>query len=429
MRLICVTLAIFCVSAVRPFEFKQIDGINDVKFIEFDADSNIYIGCNRNSDASFYKLNSEKEIIVSDEHSFTRIKKILVTSLNNAYIFGEAKSSSTGSLFFLGHNSSSIDLIFKLNLEPSQQSVYFKDAEDNIFFNSYFGVSFLKTRDLEQPGLTAPKSINNLGYFTITSDSTYAIDKYGNIYLGGKIIVGNVLRVAYIPSHEKQKSMLTAQILNISNDYIDSISAVSLDANGENSLIAVRGPMSKIYKASSGNIEPVHGEYLHHYGSFHSAKDRFIFFGRDLYTGDCFLNYGHYDYRTSSYVISVIANETFNSDFDCVNLDSSHYSSDNAGNIYFSGKDKVFVLRNNETEVRRIYFSSVLNSGINAIVADNNDNLWIVATGLYVVRKDTLEATQVTNFAFYGNDRGPMKVHPFTQELFIGTSGLFVYSD
>lgn len=436
MNLYCVILVIFSTSVVNPLALRKINNIEEsVQFIEFDSDSNVYIGSNARQSARIYKLNSVKDIVTKSEPGIlNHIEKILITSSNTAYIFdttskragkngSNSKAANHASLHFLGHNSSSLDKVYEFPLSKEQSHVYFMDKKENIYFNTATGVAILKPSDHDEHGFTIPKCINNLEYFSITSDSTYAIDHYGDIYLGGTTKgTKNAPKIAVIYSDDQRKSVLTAEIQNVSNSNLHLISAVSTDAGGLNALIAFSGDHARIYKPNYGSFELVFGQYLYHFSNFYSTKDRFYFFGRNLFVSGCYLYYGHYDYRKFLYNIRAVPHLFGDS------CEEAKFTSDSAGNIFVAHGKEVFSLKNDEVNIKKITFSKGLEHGVTASLVDRNDHLWILAGDVYMVSKDTTVAKQMTNSTI-ATESGIMKIHPDTKEIFIGSeNGLYVYA-
>lgn len=446
MKLGSSFIIVICVNIVNSIRFDEIPEIQgNIKFIEFDSYSNIYVGCNNPSGAAFYKLTSRKQLIVKDiSNNLTNIQKIFINSYGNAYIF-DGTSAVVTSLFVLRHDASDIEKVYEFPLSEGQSPVYFMH-NDHIYFNTAFGVAVLHTTENEKRGLTVPSCVDKLQYFSIASDSTYSIIT-NQIYLGGTFKGNNNNSIiAAISRDNQQGSVPSAEIKSTLQYEFSMISGVSSHAESTNdnhhTLISFSGSNPRIYRLGwPYREEPeafqlIFGGYLHYLGNIYwinvenENKRRFYFFARNIFAGDCYLNFGNYGEQDDweySYYFSSIPKINF-VDYDC---ERANFTSDSEGNIFFAmGKKKVFSLRYDEKDIKEIAFpTNQPEHEVTALLVDGEDNLLILAGDLFIVSKNTLMATKAKKGGIAAPS-GLMKIEPKTKEIFIGSdSGLYVYSD
>lgn len=416
MKTVLIIVAL-CIGAVVSTGLSVIELDGEIKQIEFDSNSNVYVVTNSNlisnSSSKFYKLDSTRNITL--EISLQNIGDIFVTKADNVYIFDKLDSYPIESLYLLKPNAEEIIKIYDMRVDLP---AHFKDEKDNIFFNTHFGVALL-THDE-----TVPTAVVNLENFNIFDKSTCAVDYSGNIYLGGRHLrLEGLSFLATISDYQIENTAPSAEIFDTPNPNLQVLSYVGADFK-KNVHVGFSGDQARIYRSYSYGFSDVElAQYQHDYTSFHPTENRFYFFSTNLFNGECHLNFLYQEDIFSQLKFTQIAqNLPYNV---CT---QSQIVSDSNGNLFFKNVTQVLYVKNNETEIKEISFSGEAGLEVSSIAVDQNDDLWIVKGSVNVVRKDSTVA-EVLSSIFTLESSSVLKINERTNEVFIGdANGLFIYT-
>lgn len=399
----------FCVGFVSAVQINKIQSVEgDVKIIEFDSESNVFVVSK--SGQTFYKLNSQKEIIVQE--NFQNIERLIVNPSNNVYVFNyESNLRKRGSIYLLKSNSTVFDKLYEYLLEEAPH-VSFQDHKGNLFFNTAFGTAFLN-RDQ-----TIPTAIVNLEDFYISNDSSYVVDASDNVYIGG-----SDNRLATVKSDQTELFAPSAKFYETPAK--SSMTGIGLDNDGR-IIVGFSGEQSRLYEIEneqSTNLTAVFSQHQHLYSNFNLVNSKLYFFSQNLFDGTCRLNfiYSVYDSYISylyQYKVEQLT-ESFKSDM-CVN---GRVLSDTEGNLFLSAGNLIYLLKNGETQVEEVN----LFNKIFSLDVDENGDLWVLGRDLYVIRRNSTQVDPVTRINL-AEQHGLLKINKITKEIFFGSeSGLYVY--
>lgn len=429
---------IFFVSfliGVNCHRLEKIHGVLDVPYIvDIDSDSNTYIiDINQyNSTSRFYKLNHEKEILLTKELPCP-IVNMIINKRNDVYLFtpkveNENNERKINPLVrvprVLKLGSMDLKELDEFSMPDVRlHSIPFLDEEDYLYYNTQDGVAMLK------PDMESPIQIKNLESMSIDNDpfamrilTVSTVDKLGNVFFGLHKIKESEFYVAILEKEEKDKEQPTAKYLDNVVDKLSHVTEMVVDDDNSIWFATMDGQLRKM---KDGKVDVVLQDDLSMFHSLELAKDRIYFFGQS-FTEElkCSVLYVTLDGKTHQ--IPELSNLDAGL---CVN---SKIVPDSKGNVYISffeptekGHRVVFI--NRETNEIKGVFNENFPETLSMMV-DDNDDLWILHKNLYFVEKGTENPVLVPGL-LPGSDYYGMKLNKKTKEIFIiGGSGVYVLS-
>lgn len=391
---------IICLALANSGTIRKLETITEkVKLIETDINSNAYIITSTDSNDRLYALDPQNAITFTMD--FINIVSLKLNRQNQLYIF----------------DVSSVDIFYRQNINlwlfdpttntisnplnyttPTVDNIAFFDEDNNLFFDSVYGISIL------QHDKTVPVIITDLDSYNIKNPLTHAVDQDGNVILGIRYQSPEYDAVIIIAKEEISKPNPTPYFVNL---------------NSKGEILEIAAFNDSIYFATVDHLVQFKNDYANDifysqgvtFSNLHATNEKLFFRFRAQY---CFLNCLTLDEKIIDFAY-------FD---DCTNIFQTF---DEEGNGFFGvsyPQSEVYALSYNETGATVLDIPNTLY--IYGLAASDKGDLWVLAQNLYVVPNGSISAVKVPGLPFVSEAR-PIKTKPGTDDVYIGLDdGLYI---
>lgn len=402
------------ILAVSAYTIRQLNGITGtVRQIEFDSKQNTYIVAYNSSDDNLYKFDSNNNKILTQTIHF--IWKILVNKQDDVFIFSSDSTEEFNlnqiSVRRLKAGSNTLELLFKYYSKVSYwDPSYFIDKDDNIFFNTYSGVSILKTNQ------NIPIAVSGLREFSF---NLHAEDGYGNMYLANNktaddslVIVRNNSKLELIPS-----GTIIATGIRFTNGLISWNNGIVFSGYSTSNVSTV----TYLEISLKGLVAQ---QYVNH-TVLNGTSSRLFWIGRNFI--DSSISHLHYYNQRTGEVVKI--DECLNS---TAIYKGGQHAVDKSGNFFLASyktegdaESQILLLKSTGNTFTKINIS--LGRYVVSLAVDKDDNLWVLTGDLYIILKNVEYAIKISESQITTSASSQLKIKESTSEVFIAAdNGLFI---